>query len=379
MTSQDPHTLPDGLPVPTDDGACDHLRWMPLPAVSLRSTGGRAVDLAEITAGRAVLFFYPRTGVPGQPPNLGYAGEAWDAIPGARGCTPQSCGFRDLHDEFRALGVEVYGISTSTPEHQREFVQRNHVPFEMLSDSELSLTRAMRLPTFRFPVESGGPDTLIRRMAWYVERGRVVSIWHPVFPPDRNAATVLAWLGRRAAVTVRPIGPDDIDYVRGELCRHWHSPTIGSMGREFRADELPGFIATADGRPAGLVTYFADPDRCEIVTLSAAMDGLGIGTALLDAAVAEACRLGCRRAFLTTTNDNLRALRFYQRHGWRLVAVHRGAIDAYRAREPAIRWTGMNGIPCRDEIELELLLPQPCLGPAADLASDSPPSTAPRR
>jgi peroxiredoxin len=153
------------------------------------------VDLAEVAQRPAVFFFYPRTGEPGKA-----AGPEWDAIPGARGCTPQSCGFRDLHREFTKLGVAVFGVSTQETGYQGEFVERNHVPFELLSDRDLLLTRALRLPTFEYSVERGGPTTLIKRMAWYVERGRIEKIWYPVFPPDRNAETVLAWLHERQRV-----------------------------------------------------------------------------------------------------------------------------------------------------------------------------------
>jgi peroxiredoxin len=185
--------LPPDLPVPVDDGACDYLPGAQVPSVRLPSTAGRWVDIAEIAERPTVLFFYPRTGEAGKT-----AGPAWDAIPGARGCTPQSCGFRDLSHEFGALGVAVYGVSTQETAYQREFVERNRVPFEILSDRDLSLTRGLRLPTFEYPVERGGPTTLIKRMAWYVDRGRIERIWYPVFPPDRNAETVLGWLRERA-------------------------------------------------------------------------------------------------------------------------------------------------------------------------------------
>jgi peroxiredoxin len=191
MTS-DLHPLPPNLPSPVDDGACDHLPGARVPSVRLRSTAGRWVDLGEIAEPPMVLFFYPRTGEPGKA-----AGPEWDAIPGARGCTPQSCGFRDLHREFLARGVSVFAVSTQDTAYQREFVERAHVPYEVLSDRDLILTRALRLPTFEYPIERGGPTTLIRRMAWYVERRRIERIWYPVFPPDRNAETVLAWLGER--------------------------------------------------------------------------------------------------------------------------------------------------------------------------------------
>lgn len=192
--SRNLYTLPPDLPVPVDDGAADHLRGAAVPALELPATSGGVVNLAELARRPTVLFFYPRTGEKDKP-----AGPEWDLIPGARGCTPQSCGFRDLHGEFRALDVGVAGVSTQTTAYQREFVERNHVPFALLSDAELRLTRALKLPTFEFPVVSGGPSTLIRRMAWYVEAGRIVRVWYPVFPPDRNAEVVLTWLRDRDA------------------------------------------------------------------------------------------------------------------------------------------------------------------------------------
>jgi peroxiredoxin len=185
--------LPPDLPVPVDDGACDHLPGAQVPSVRLQSTAGRWIDLADIAERPSVWFFYPRTGQVGKP-----AGPTWDAIPGARGCTPQSCGFRDLFREFGALGVAIYGVNTQETAYQREFVARHHVPFEILSDRDLSLTRGLRLPTFEYPVERGGPTTLIKRMAWYVERGRIERVWYPIFPPHRNAEIVLGWLRERA-------------------------------------------------------------------------------------------------------------------------------------------------------------------------------------
>ena len=192
MAERDVYTLPPGLPVPVDDGAADHLRGAAVPALALQTTSGRVVDLAVLARQPAVLFFYPRTGQAGKS-----AGRDWDLIPGARGCTPQSCGFRDLHAEFGALGVTVAGVSTQTTAYQREFVERNHVPFDLLSDAELRLTHALTLPTFEFPVPGIGPSTLIRRMAWYLESGRIAHVWYPVFPPDKNAEVVLAWLRGR--------------------------------------------------------------------------------------------------------------------------------------------------------------------------------------
>jgi peroxiredoxin len=186
---RDVSTLPPDLPVPVDDGAADHLRGVRVPAIALPATSGHVIDLAALAQKPMVLFFYPRTGGRAQS-----AGPDWDLIPGARGCTPQACAFRDLHSEFVGLGVTVAGISTQTTAYQQEFVERNHVPFDLLSDAELRLTHAMRLPTFEFRVPNDcGPTTLIKRMAWYVEEGRILNLWYPVFPPDKNAETVLTW------------------------------------------------------------------------------------------------------------------------------------------------------------------------------------------
>ncbi len=356
--SHDPTVLPPNLPVPTDDGAASHVWGARIPTRTLDGTANGPADLSRATSGRAVVFFYPRTGIRGQPPSLGFNGEEWDSIPGARGCTPQSCGFRDLHAAFTDLGVTVLGVSTSTPDHQREFVERAHIPFAMLSDHRLELTRAMRLPTFEFPIESGGPSTLIRRMAWYVEKSVIHHVWYPVFPPDRNAAEVLAWLKRRGRIDIAPIAPDDIAYVRAELAKHWHSSTIWSIGKRFEADRLPGFIARRDGDPVGLITLSIDDaaGQCEIITLSAGDEDRGVGASLLAAGIDEARRRGLKRVFLTTSNDNLRALGFYQRRGFRLVGVHRDMMDRYRGMEKAIPVIGMNRIPLHDEIELEYFI-----------------------
>lgn len=193
----DPTQLPANLPAPIDDGAAGHLQGASVPPIELPSTSGGMVNLASITRGPSVLFFYPRTGVPGVAPPRMEDGTEWDAIPGMRGCTPQSCAFRDLRADFAMLGVTIHAISTQTTEYQREFAERNHIPFPVLSDAELALTRAMKLPSIEMPVEAGGPPTLIRRMAWYCDRSRIVKVWYPVFPPNENAQRVLEWLRER--------------------------------------------------------------------------------------------------------------------------------------------------------------------------------------
>jgi peroxiredoxin len=179
----DPYVLPDGLPVPEDDGAADHLAGAAVPALVLESSAG-PVDLAELRAGRAVVYVYPRTGKPGAPLLPG-----WNEIPGARGCTPQSCGFRDHAAELAAFGARVAGVSAQSLADQVEFAERNRMPFPVISDPKLELKRALGLPTF---VTSG--LELYRRLAWIAENGRIVKVFYPVFPPDRNAADVLDWL-----------------------------------------------------------------------------------------------------------------------------------------------------------------------------------------
>lgn len=191
-TADDPRKLPAHLPVPVDDGAARHLTGAKVPAIELACTNGELVNLAEIARFPHVLYFYPRTGVPGRP-----AGPAFDAIPGARGCTPQTLSFQELHAELQRRHVEVFGVSTQTTDYQRELRAREHVDFQFLSDANLELVRAMRLPTFEFPVESGGPSTLVKRMCWFVDTGRIEKVWYPVFPPDRNARMVLDWLDAR--------------------------------------------------------------------------------------------------------------------------------------------------------------------------------------
>jgi peroxiredoxin len=178
--------LPADLPVPEDDGAADHLTGMALPKVRLPSALGGPVDLAEPPRDRLVAYVYPRTGTPGQPSPTG-----WDDIPGARGCTPQSCAYRDSLAEFTSLGADVLGISTQSLDEQREFAEREHIPFPLLSDRGLRLADVLRLPTFE--VEG---MTLYKRLTLIAEGGKIVKAFYPVFPPDRNAADVLAWLAR---------------------------------------------------------------------------------------------------------------------------------------------------------------------------------------
>ena len=179
-TSDPSQPLPPNLPVPIDDGACRHLSVLPVPSIKLQSTGDRWVDLAEIAESRVVVYCYPRTGRPGEPPLPG-----WDAIPGARGCTPETCSFRDHHKDLRELGAEVFGFSTQTTEYQKEMVERLRVPFEVLSDADLAFVDALKLPTF--DIEG---MTLVKRLTLVLSQRRIENVFYPVFPPDKHAAEV---------------------------------------------------------------------------------------------------------------------------------------------------------------------------------------------
>lgn len=173
------------IPAPIDDGAAAHLAGATIPPVALTATDGTSVTLSAVP-GRVVLFAYPRTGEPGK---IGLT-EDWDEIPGARGCTPQTCSFRDLIGELKAAGASrVFGLSTQDTDYQREMVERLHVPFPILSDSDLKLTRALNLPA----MEVAG-QTLLKRLALIIDDARITHMFYPVFPPDRNAGDVLAWL-----------------------------------------------------------------------------------------------------------------------------------------------------------------------------------------
>src|SRR6266851_7789565 len=180
VSTHNPNILPADLPVPEDDGAARHLAGMPLPSIALAATGGTQVDLARL-AGRTVVYIYPRTGRPGVA-----LPDGWDAIPGARGCTPQSCSFRDHFAELKALGVaHLYGLSTQDTGYQREAVERLHLPFAILSDAGLQFTRALRLPTFAVD-----GMTLQKRMVLVIDDGIIGKVFYPVFPPDQSADVV---------------------------------------------------------------------------------------------------------------------------------------------------------------------------------------------
>jgi peroxiredoxin len=184
MNSKIDFPLPTDLPRPTDDGAADHLGGMRLPNLSLPTTGGRTIQLGKLGAGRAVIYCYPMTGVPGTP-----LPEGWDLVPGARGCTPQACNFRDRHEELTQFGVAVYGLSSQSTEYQLEMAERNHLSFEILSDSEFRLCDALRLPTFTM-----AGTRLLKRLTLIIKGGEIEHVFYPVFPSNESADRVIEWL-----------------------------------------------------------------------------------------------------------------------------------------------------------------------------------------
>ncbi len=188
MSQDDLYSLPADLPVPEDDGACDHLAGTRLPEVALASSAGGPVDLSGLP-GRIVVYCFPRAGRPDRPPLTA----GWDRIPGARGCTPQSCAFRDRNDAIAARDCKLFGLSTQSSADQRELVERLRLPFALLSDADLAFARALRLPTFTV-----AGLVLIKRLTLILNDGAIEQVFYPVFPPDRSPEQVLAWLDRRA-------------------------------------------------------------------------------------------------------------------------------------------------------------------------------------
>jgi len=177
-------TFPSTLPVPKDDGACDHLTGFAVPDITVSSTSGTTVDPFSLP-GLTIIFCYPRTGAPGET-----IPDEWNSIPGARGCTPQACSFRDLLPELKSHGVaNVFGLSTQSTAYQSEVKQRVALTYDLVSDEKLEVAKALKLPTFEWE-----GNTLIRRLTLAVEDGKVKKVWYPVFPPDKSAAEVLEWL-----------------------------------------------------------------------------------------------------------------------------------------------------------------------------------------
>ncbi len=275
MRSDDLLTLPADLPVPQDDGGARHLPGLALPPLALPSTAGRLVRLVRPVrldepagAEATVVYCYPRTGRPDRDPPPGL-----DAIPGARGCTPQSCAYRDRHAEIRQLGGRVFGLSTQETAYQQEMAARLHLPYEVLSDERLELTRALGLPTFRY-----GDWTLLQRATLLIERGRIADVFYPVFPPDADAGRVHAWLAARRDYRVRPAVAADLP----------HLPRIeDEAGRLFATLDVPAplqEIGEADPgiSPAAFARAQAEGRLWVAVAAAGAATGEPVGFALVD-------------------------------------------------------------------------------------------------
>lgn len=181
---EDPPPLPPNLPEPIDDGRCAHLPGLDAPGIELPTTAGRLINFRQEAAAPTVVFFYPRTGEPGKP-----SPADWDMIPGARGCHHHFCGFRNLHEDFKKLGFKVFAASSQRTAYQKEFVERMHIPFEVISDDQFQLTDALSLPTFEY-----NSMRLICRLTLILNEKKIVRAFYPVFPPDKNAAAVLDWI-----------------------------------------------------------------------------------------------------------------------------------------------------------------------------------------
>ena len=192
MRTDDLYRLPADLPIPTDDGAAQHLPGLALPPVALPSTDGHSVRLDDPAIHLAVVYCYPHTGRPDT--NAPGGTETWNAIPGARGCTPQSCAYRDHYQELQRLGAKVYGLSTQSTEYQREAVRHLRLPFALLSDAAGEFSNSLQLPWFE--VEG---MRLLKRLTLILAQGRILHCVYPVFPPDEDAERVIEWIRRHAA------------------------------------------------------------------------------------------------------------------------------------------------------------------------------------
>jgi RimJ/RimL family protein N-acetyltransferase len=340
--SEDYRQLPPDLPVPVDDGAADHLEGLALPTLRLGSAQGGEVDLAELGAGLLVVYVYPHTGIPGEPLPAG-----WDDIPGARGCTPQNCAYRDAAAEFAALGAELAGLSTQDAGEQREFAAREHIGYPLLNDSGLALAERLTLPTFE--VEGA---TLYRRLTFIAREGRIVKTFYPVFPPDSDSAQALGWLREHpglplpapplsdSVVQLRPWRGDDLAAVEAatsdpEIVRRNGVPEPFDARRWLEA--MPGERA----RGEALRLLIADADDDEMLGalglsgIDAERRSADLGYWILagrrgDGIAGRAVGLLCEWAFAElglaairarTDADNVPSRRLLERLGFRLEEV----------------------------------------------------------
>jgi len=290
--------LPHNLPMPKDDAGARHLPGSLLPKIELACTSGQLLALHELPP-LSVLFFYPRTGVPGEPVKLGFAGESWESIPGAQGCTPQCIGFRDTFQTFAERGIGVFGVSTQSRVFQQEFQKRQAIPFHFLSDENLHLTNALNLPTFDFPVSEGGSKKLLKRMAWVVFQGIIQQVWYPVFPPDACAQEVLGWLIPRTILfhgfvrekiryqLEQTILPDELANVFSSSGISRPTSDAARLGRMLSFSNVTISARDMSGRLIGVLRGLTDFSWCTYVSdLAVTSDHQkqGIGKELLEAA-----------------------------------------------------------------------------------------------
>lgn len=328
MRSDDLHSLPPDLPVPADDGAARHLPGLAVPAVALPSTAGGAVRLDEPFSGATVVYAYPRTGRPDRDPPPGL-----DAIPGARGCTPQSCSFRDHHAEIRALGGRVFGLSTQDAAYQREMAERLHLPYEVLSDERLELARALGLPVFHY-----GDWTLLKRCTLLIEQGRIADVFYPVFPPDADASRVLAWLAARRDYRVRPAVLSDLPHLprieqeAARIFEPYGQLPLGESGEgvspaafaEAQAGRLWVAVDAGSGDPVGFaLVQLLEPGAVHLRELDVlpAHGKRGVGRWLVRTIQGWARGRGCSAVTLTTFRDIPWNAPWYERLGFRRLAA----------------------------------------------------------
>lgn len=317
MNQPNPHELPGNLPVPRDDGAADRLPGAALPPVVLEATGGKPVDLAAASdRGFLVLYVYPRTGVPGEPMPRG-----WDRIPGARGCTPQSCAFRDSAAELADLGVSVLGLSAQPLEEQVEFAKREHLPYPLLNDSEFRLAATLRLPTF----EADGAR-YYRRLTLIARNGRIEKVFYPVLPPQDNAADVIAWIRTHGMApeewTIRAAGDDDVAAVLDlwRAAANSRSATDSEEGLErlLRRDARSLLVAEAGGAVVGSLIAGWDGWRGSFYRLVVHPDWRrrGVATSLVRAGETHLEGFGAIRLTAIVTDEETDAPSLWQAMGY---------------------------------------------------------------
>lgn len=342
------HALPADLPVPVDDGAARHLLGTRLPAIALPTTTGERIDLAAAAAaaGTFVVYVYPATGVPGRP-----LPDGWDAIPGARGCTPQSCAFRDHARELAELGSSVVGLSAQPLEEQREFAAREHLPFPLVNDSGFTLADELGLPTF----EAAG-RRYYRRITLVAHGGRIAKVFYPVFPPQENAAQVVAWLRAERPVLhgdrllLRPATDADVPALAAilaepDVAAWWDGYDLARVRADLREETTVAIVL--DGAVAGWLHVHEerDPQYPSVafdIALATRLHGQGYGREALNLAIRHFIAKGHHRFTIDPAAENERAIRCYAAVGFTPV----GCLRAYE-RAPDGRW--------RDGLLMELL------------------------